>query len=153
MSNYPRGIRNNNPGNIRWGEKWQGLTDSPENVTYPVEISAGKLFVRDSQFCMFKTIEFGYRALIKLLWTYERKYGLRTVKKIIQRYAPPNENDTKVYVETVAKQLNVGIDEEINLHDKATMIVLLKAITRHENGMQPYSDNTLSKAWSAANAS
>ena len=125
----PRGIRNHNPGNIRHGDKWQGLS---------VEQT-------DSSFCVFDAPEYGIRALAKILLNYERKYGLNTVRKIINRYAPEVENDTASYVASVAGQLGVAADEVIDINDTAVMLVLVKAIIRHENGCQPYDNEVLIK--------
>ena len=124
-----RGIRNNNPGNIRKGEKWKGLS---EHQT-------------DSSFCIFVSPEYGIRALVKILLTYYKKYKLNTVKKIISRYAPPSENETESYIKSVANQLGVASDEEIYLSSVAVLAVLLRAIIRHENGEQPYSDEQILK--------
>ena len=124
-----RGIRNNNPGNIRKGEKWKGLS---EHQT-------------DSSFCIFVSPEYGIRALVKILLTYYKKYQLNTVKKIISRYAPPNENETESYIKSVANQLGVASDEVIDLSSVAVLVVLLRAIIRHENGEQPYSDEQILK--------
>lgn len=124
-----RGIRNNNPGNIRHGDAWQGLAEKQT----------------DSSFCMFRSAEYGIRALAKVLLNYECKYGLNTVRKIIGRYAPVEENDTAAYVASVAGQLGVGADEAIEVADKTTLLVLVKAIIRHENGEQPYSNEILIK--------
>lgn len=124
-----RGIRNNNPGNIRHGEKWEGLSDKQT----------------DSSFCIFVSPEYGIRALAKVLLTYYKKYQLNTVKKIISRYAPPNENETESYIKSVANQLGVASDEVIDLSSVAVLVVLLRAIIRHENGEQPYSDEQILK--------
>lgn len=124
-----RGIRNNNPGNIRHGDKWQGLAAEQT----------------DSSFCVFTSAEYGIRALAKVLLNYEKKYGLNTVKKIINRYAPPNENDTGSYIQSVAGQLGVNPDDVIDINNQAVMLILVKAIIRHENGEQPYNNETLLK--------
>ena len=117
-----RGIRNNNPGNIRHGDKWQGL--SAEQT--------------DSEFCVFSQPEYGIRALCRILRTYQRKYGLRDVHSIINRFAPPVENDTESYIKSVCLKLDVTPETL-----KGIMLNLLKAIIRHENGEQPYSDEVL----------
>lgn len=124
-----RGIRNNNPGNIRHGDHWQGLAKQQN----------------DKDFCIFTSAEYGIRALVKILLNYEKKYGLNNVQKIINRYAPPNENDTGSYIQSVASQLGVGVDDIIDIKNKAIMLILVKAIIRHENGEQPYNNETLLK--------
>ena len=88
----PRGIRNNNPGNIRHGAKWQGLKENSRDL--------------DPAFCVFKNPIYGIRALAKGLLNYKKLYGLNTVRSIISRYAPPNENQTLAYIQSVAKPLS-----------------------------------------------
>ena len=78
-----RGIRNNNPGNIRKGQSWKGL----------------KFKQTDSQFCQFINMGWGLRALIITLRTYVTKHKLTNVNDIIHRWAPENDgNNTKAYV-------------------------------------------------------
>lgn len=123
-SDLPRGIRNNNPGNIRHGESWQGLAnDQP-----------------DPDFATFMAPEWGLRAVMRLLINYHRKHNVRTVGGIISRWAPPNENDTVGYINAVSKALGVQGDTPINWWDGGTddtLIALTKAIARHENGRPP----------------
>lgn len=125
----PRGIRNNNPGNIRWGADWQGLKKD------------GK--AQDPSFCVFTSPEYGIRALAKLLKNYQRLYGLNTPRKIINRYAPPNENQTQAYIQSVAQQLGVQPDTLVDLNEEGVLIIFVKAIIRHENGIQPYDTDTI----------
>lgn len=124
-----RGIRNNNPGNIRKGEKWQGLS----------------AIQNDSSFCMFRSAEYGIRALAILLKNYYEKYGLDTVTKIIKRYAPHTENDTDAYIESVSRALGVLPKRRINPTEPEVMLKLIKAIILHENGSQPYNEEILIK--------
>lgn len=118
----PRGIRNNNPGNIRHGDKWQGMRAIQE----------------DHSFVQFETAEYGIRALVKVLLAYQSKHGLRTIAEIIARWAPPSENDTAAYVAAVARTLRVAADEPVVLTDRAVMLPLVRAIIAHENGFSPY---------------
>lgn len=122
-----RGIRNNNPGNIRKGPKpWLG------------EIPG-----TDKEFCTFDTPEHGIRAMAVILRNYRRKYFLDTVREIISRWAPPHENDTGAYVDAVSGHLQVAPDDEVNVLDTPTMVLLLEAIIRQENGSQPYTQEQL----------
>jgi hypothetical protein len=120
----PRGIRNNNPGNIRYVE---GVTS-----LYLGCIGS------DGEFCRFDTAHNGIRALCKLLLVYQDKHGLRTVRGCINRWAPPVENDTSAYVDVVARALNVEPDDEIDLHRDFVLAGMALAIIQHENGQQPY---------------
>ena len=131
MNQIPRGIRNNNPGNIRWGENWKGLKKDGKQ--------------QDPSFCVFTNAVYGIRALAKVLKNYQRLYGLNTPRKIISRYAPPNENQTLAYIQSVACQLNITPDDKVNLSEIGTLTVFVKAIIRYENGIQPYSTETIQK--------
>ena len=125
----PRGIRNNNPGNIRHGQNWQGLNPDGRNI--------------DPAFCVFKSPVFGIRALAKVLMNYKKIHGLNTVRQIISRYAPPNENQTKAYIQTVAQQIGVYPDTVIDIEERGILTVFIKAVIRMENGVQPYSDEII----------
>ena len=125
----PRGIRNNNPGNIRRGANWQGLKKDGKS--------------QDPSFCVFTTPVAGIRALAKVLINYKKIHGLNTVRQIISRYAPPNENQTTAYVQSVAKQLGVYPDTIIDIEERGVLTVFIKAVIRMENGIQPYSDETI----------
>ena len=125
----PRGIRNNNHGNIRHGQNWQGLNPDGRNI--------------DPAFCVFKSPVFGIRALAKVLMNYKKIHGLNTVRQIISRYAPPNENQTKAYIQTVAQQIGVYPDTVIDIEERGILTVFIKAVIRMENGIQPYSDEVI----------
>lgn len=123
----PRGVRNNNPGNIRMdGTPWQGLIPGA-----------------DKSFATFDTPESGIRALGKNLLTYQDKHGLDTVQGIIQRWAPPTENQTSAYIGAVAREMGVQPGDKLNLRDQDTLFKLTKAIIKHENGRNPYHDKTV----------
>ena len=131
----PRGIRNNNPGNIRIStERWQGLSKEQP----------------DSSFFTFKSSVYGIRAIVVILYTYSSKYGLNTVRKIIGRWAPPNENDTEAYVESVSRSAGVGSDDILNLRNTSLLKGIVKGIILHENGEQPYPDESILEAISLA---
>ena len=127
----PRGIRNNNPGNIRHGANWLGLNPNGRNI--------------DSAFCVFESPVLGIRALAKVLINYKKIHGLNTVRQIVSRYAPPNENQTAAYIQTVAKQLEVYPDTKIDIEKRGVLTVFIKAVIRMENCIQPYSDETIQK--------
>lgn len=111
-----RGIRNNNPGNIRKGIKWLG------------RVEPGK----DASFIEFQSMPYGIRALYIDLIN-KHKSGLKTVRDIIYRYAPPSENLTDAYVASVAKE--VGIPANAIFEPKASMFKkFAAAVARHENG-------------------
>jgi hypothetical protein len=143
----PRGIRNNNPGNIRHGDKWQGMRAEQT----------------DPDFVQFNEPEDGIRALCKVLLTYFNGKpatngrpavpGINTVRQIIARWAPPSENDTGAYVASVARALRVEADQPIVLTDRAVMLPLVRAIIAHENGMSPYSAEQMNVGLSRAGIS
>ena len=129
----PRGIRNNNPGNIDYNERnpWQGLDKQKPS---------------DGRFCRFMGPEWGIRAITRVIRNYAKRdgtqgaggKGIDTVQEIINRWAPPVENDTGAYVSQVAKVVGVSPTEPLNLDDDLIMAKLVTAIIWHENGVQPY---------------
>lgn len=120
----PRGIRNNNPGNIEKGKsKWQGLVLSMEET--------------DPRFCEFKDPTWGIRALAAVIITYQDKYKIRTIRDIIGRWAPGHENDTSAYISAVCAATRIGAMEQLDLHRYEALCPIVEAIIRHENGRGP----------------
>lgn len=119
-----RGWRNNNPGNLRHGNRWEGL----------LAVQA------DPDFCQFYSPEFGIRAMSRTLSTYYNKHGLRTIHSIINRWAPPNENDTDAYIRSVSLRLGISADQTLRMGIDGIKQKLIKAVIHHELGCQPYGD-------------
>lgn len=132
----PRGIRNNNPGNLRWGDPWLGLVAQKDRT--------------DRDFCQFQTPEYGLRAMAVVLRNYQLKHKLMTVNEIVRRWAPPSENNTGAYIKSVAAALKVFPHDKVDLSNAATMTALVKAIIQHENGQMPYTDAQLKGGVTAA---
>lgn len=140
----PRGIRNNNPGNIEWGAHWQGLAAR----------GAGS----DPRFAQFVSPAYGIRALAVTLITYQDKRRaadgspIDTVYEAISRWAPPGENITDAYAKAVASTISVACGETVSPHDVIdfhnyyTMFGLVSGIIRHESGRGPV--NTLNSWYS-----
>lgn len=124
MTMQPEGIRNNNPGNIRYNANtpWLGL-DNPASD--------------EKGFCRFKDPEWGLRALMVDLHTAMTKDNLSTVEEIITHYAPPTENDTEAYIKSVLTLCNWAPGTVIDKTDPQTYVHLAAAITIHENGHGP----------------
>lgn len=118
----PRGVRNNNPGNIEANprSRWQGQTGS------------------DGRFARFETPLQGLRALSRDLGT-KMGRGQTTIRSILSQYAPPSENNTAAYITAVSRRLGIGPDDRIDPNDVRARAGLMAAIVQHENGQQPYS--------------
>ena len=97
----PRNIRNNNPLNIRRSkDQWQGLAAEQS----------------DAQFFQFKTMAMGWRAAFVILTrTYYHNYRLFTIRRIISRWAPTSENDTKAYIKKVSNLTGIDADEPLGI--------------------------------------
>jgi hypothetical protein len=132
-----RGLRNNNPGNMDRPSKMVDGKFVYINVGDPGYVAyQGEVRSSDSRFRQFQSMEYGYRAMFKLIQTYRTKYGLDSVQEIINRWAPPIENNTSAYVNAVAKAVGVTIDQSL-LFTKDEYLKLVGAISRHENGIEP----------------
>ena len=97
-----RGLRNNNPLNIRRSSThWQGARKEQT----------------DKSFVQFESMAYGYRAAWKILQTYYERFCTQnkdyTVRNIIGRWAPPTENDTEAYVKNVLKLAGIGGKEKL----------------------------------------
>jgi hypothetical protein len=134
----PRGIRNNNPLNIRrTKDQWLGL----------------KKEQTDSQFCQFENLAYGWRAAFKLLTrTYYHTYRLYTISTIVTKWAPPNENNTKAYVENVSRLTGIGADEPLGIpsENPARWIALGAAMAIQENGIASIDWFAMLKGWEMA---
>ena len=131
----PRGIRNNNPGNLKRGtDDWRGLSAEQH----------------DPDFYTFDSAVWGVRAMARILLNYQRKHHLSTVAQIISRWAPQSENDTAAYIKAVSGTMHIMSDAPMDLTDRCTMFLLLEAIIRQENGEQPYSGNIIHLAIDSA---
>ncbi|HKS12935.1 MAG TPA: structural protein P5 [Pseudomonas sp.] len=131
----PRGVRNNNPGNIDFNPRnnWVGQLGLEQRA-------AG------ARFAWFDEPENGIRALGKLLINYRGKdgmpgvggKGIDTVLETVSRWAPASENNTQAYAAAVAKRLGVKPTDSINIKDPATLRGMVLSIIIHENGGSPY---------------
>ncbi|MDR1811179.1 MAG: structural protein P5 [Prevotella sp.] len=114
-----RGLRNNNPGNIRKnGDVFQG------------EVVPSS----DPSFKQFRTMAYGYRAMFVSLNTY-RKRGLNTIETIIGAWAPPVENNTAAYIASVVKWSGVPKDKVLTEYDGKDYIAIVAAMSQVENGV------------------
>ncbi|KIC79690.1 MULTISPECIES: structural protein P5 [Pseudomonas] len=131
----PRGIRNNNPGNIDFNPRnaWQGQLGLEEGVAKP-------------RFARFDQAENGIRALGKLLLNYRGKDGMPGVGRpgidtpleFISRWAPSSENNTLAYAQAIAKRLGVGVRDSIDISKPQVLREAVVGIIVHENGGNPY---------------
>ena len=121
----PRGIRLNNPLNIRHNRnnRWQGVYEQQD----------------DPSFVHFASMQFGIRAAFIILRGYITK-GLNTPKKIITRWAPPKENPTTKYVQYVCIRSGLHPDNPIMFSNKGAMVRLVEAMIYFENGWEVKKD-------------
>ena len=115
----PRGIRNNNPLNIRIGNTWLGERMNPT----------------DPAFEEFVAIEYGYRAAFCILRRYIRRFNKNTITAIVSTWAPANENNTQRYIDFVADKMQISPSDIILYSDKVTMIRLVAAMQLMECGV------------------
>ncbi|WOR38836.1 lytic transglycosylase catalytic [Citrobacter freundii] len=121
----PRGIRNNNPGNIDFRGQSGATLEKP-----------------GGRFARFETAYDGLKALSRQLMRYfEGKTTgkpLQTLNDIISTWAPGNENNTGAYIANLSKMMGVAPDAILNLKDPQVMTSLMNGIIHHENGRNPY---------------
>ena len=137
-----RGLRNNNPLNIRrTADRWEGTAATQT----------------DKSFVQFSTMAYGYRAAWKILDNYWLDFSRRrvpyTLRNIIARWAPPTENDTESYIRTVVSLSALGGNESIprplSAHHLDKTARLIAAMTCVENGitMDEVPRDDIDKGW------
>lgn len=104
------GCRLNNPLNIRYS---------------PLNNWAGQIG-QERGFCHFKTVEYGYRAAIKLLIVYLSR-GINTPRKIISTWAPASDgNDVDAYVGFVCRPFGWSPDTFlVNVSDLCKLAAMM----------------------------
>lgn len=116
-----RGYRNNNPCNIRIStDKFQG----------EIQPSA------DKEFKQFETMAYGYRAAFRILRTYINNYKCDTIRKIISRWAPKNENHTENYIKVVSERSGIPADDPVYPDNREMMVRIVAAMSYVENGRE-----------------
>ena len=135
----PRGFRNCNPLNIRrTKDQWQGLAEVQT----------------DRAFCLFKTLEYGWRAAFHLLTrTYYHKYRLYTIKGIVSKWAPESDhNDTTAYIANVSELTGIDPDEPIGipLEKPARWMMVGAAMAVQENGTNVFDYFAMLRGWEMA---
>ncbi|WP_227719430.1 lytic transglycosylase domain-containing protein [Yersinia proxima] len=129
----PRGIRNNNPGNINYVGQDGASLERP-----------------GGRFAKFDTAYDGLKAMARQLMRYftGKTTGkpLQTLTDIISTWAPGSENNTGAYIAQLSKMLNVHPDAVLNLENPQVMSALMGGIIHHENGRNPYSSELINRA-------
>lgn len=140
-ANEPRGIRNNNPGNLNYvGQNGATLEDHAT-----------------PRFARFNSAFEGFAALGKQIKAYyngtSKAAGyqkLQSVEDIISRFAPASENNTQAYINKLSKMLGVGRGDSLNIQDPQVLATLMNGITQIENGKNPYAPEMVLKAAQSA---
>lgn len=130
-SGAPLGVRNNNPGNLRkWG-------DTP----------------REGGYAVFPSAEAGLSAAVKNLIAQQQLHGLNSIRGIVNRWAPPSENNTPSYIADVTKKTGFTADQPLNLQDPAIVAPLISAIVKHEGNGAGVSEEMITRVVAAQLAS
>lgn len=129
-----RGLRNNNPLNIRRnGTKWKGLSE----------------IQTDNEFFSFINASWGYRAAFITLMNYSRRHRLKTLRQWISRWAPPIENDTEAYIRFVSQKSGIPPEKVLSISDEVEMQAIVSAMSHMENGV-PAIMTDVEKGWELA---
>ena len=129
----PRGIRNNNPLNIRIGNVWLGEVQEPT----------------DPDFEQFISMFYGVRAGMVLMRRYINHYKRKTIPQIIAAWAPASENDTQKYIDTVCQLSKIEPDAQLDFSNQEQIVALVDAMIYVECG-QHIDQNTIRDGWKSA---
>lgn len=123
QADLPRGIRNNNPGNLKMTtpqQGWLGSIDRGENT--------------DGVFEQFVFYGYGLRAMLKLMRNKMTRNGDNSIRKLIYSWAPPGENSTENYIAAVENVTGIPQNQVIDVNDKDRLFAIAQAIESQENG-------------------
>lgn len=120
----PRGIRNNNPLNIRKGCNWRGERQ--------VQL--------DREFEEFESIEFGIRAGIKLVCNHingnvSSHRPCTNLVQLINAWAPPVENNTGAYIKAVESMTGINRYQRIYANNREMVSRIVQAMAKVETGV------------------
>lgn len=114
----PRGIRNNNPGNLNFANQSGATKEGGEG----------------GRFAVFESMEHGVAALYKQLQIYFKK-GVNTLSSIVKTYAPASDgNNVDAYISALSAATGKGANDAIDAGDTSTIARLMQGIVDHENG-------------------
>lgn len=131
----PRGIRNNNPGNLNFAG----------------QAGATKEGGTGGRFAKFGSMKEGVAALVRQIGLYVSR-GKNSIRKILEVYAPSSENNTGAYISAVSRALGIGPDDPLDINSANQVMGLVKAITDHENGKGYVGDSDISGGYALAKA-
>lgn len=116
-----RGIRNNNPLNIRHSSsKWQGMAKKQT----------------DRAFVQFTNRKYGYRAAFVLIRSYIGLHHANTIGKIIARWAPSSDgNNTQAYIQFVSQTSGIPADEPLRFSDQQKMVSIVRSMAQMESAI------------------
>lgn len=118
-TSLPRGVRNNNPLNIRLSSQ-----------TFRGEVTN----IYEREFKCFRTLVWGFRAAFCIIRTYITLKGCKTPRQIIHRWCPDNTADG--YVDFVCKRCGIDPDVELSFVNRLVMVALVSAMARFETGVE-----------------
>ena len=133
MSNQT-GYKNNNWLNVRYNDanKWLGQVGPDSN-----------------NYAQFETPLHGLRAADRVLSNYGIKHGLDTIQDVVNRFAPPSDNNpTENYINFVSRKTGIAADSKIDLQDPGIRESLISAMIQFEtpDAYNEYSSDLLQQA-------
>lgn len=135
-----RGERNNNPANLNF------MPASPWRGQVGIELVPHGMSFKP-RFGRYDTDHNGIRAAAKQLLSYQQRDGLRSIRAMINRWAPPaDHNATDAYVGAVCNYCNVGPDDDYSLASLARLEKMVFAVIRQENGRVLYDTDLIASA-------
>jgi hypothetical protein len=112
----PRGVRNNNPGNLNFAGQEGATKEGGEK----------------GRFAVFEDMSTGVSALVNQLEAYSRR-GIDTITEIVNKYAPAGDNnDVQAYIKALASATGKDPNAKLDLSDMHTLVPLVKGIVEHE---------------------
>ena len=124
-----------------------GLSNNPGNIVKSNVPWIGKVKCQ-GRFECFDTKHNGLRAMVKNLHTYITKHKLTTVSQIINRWAPPHENNTNDYIKSIQTICGIHGDDSIYFshnRNNGSLMCTVKVMIMMEGSGIVYTDKEITE--------
>lgn len=100
----------------------------------------------DVRYAQFKCVEYGYRAVFKMLNTWQQNLGFTRLIEFIEQWCPASEYDTRWVIDQVCMRSHLADVSTIDTKNKLQMCKIVAAMSYVKNSIEP-NEEDIKKGW------